>query len=87
MQRQIKVKNFGPVREGYTGNDGWIDIHKVTVFIGDQGSGKSTVAKLIATFVWLEKALIRGDKTLPLKEKAFINLSSTTELHRTVFRT
>ncbi|APA91415.1 AAA family ATPase [Myroides sp. ZB35] len=74
MQRQIKVKNFGPVREGYTGNDGWIDIHKVTVFIGDQGSGKSTVAKLIATFVWLEKALIRGDKTLPLKENAFIEL-------------
>ncbi|MEK6511568.1 AAA family ATPase [Myroides odoratimimus] len=74
MQRQIKVKNFGPVKEGYTGNDGWIDIHKVTVFIGDQGSGKSTVAKLIATFVWLEKALIRGDKTLPLKENAFIEL-------------
>ncbi|MFM9400645.1 ATP-binding protein [Myroides odoratimimus] len=74
MQRQIKVKNFGPVREGYTSNDGWIDIHKVTVFIGDQGSGKSTVAKLIATFVWLEKALIRGDKTLPLKENAFIEL-------------
>ncbi|WP_025124555.1 ATP-binding protein [Myroides odoratimimus] len=74
MQRQIKVKNFGPVKEGYTGNDGWINIHKVTVFIGDQGSGKSTVAKLIATFVWLEKALIRGDKTLPLKENAFIEL-------------
>ncbi|EHO05660.1 ATP-binding protein [Myroides odoratimimus] len=74
MQRQIKVKDFGPVKEGYTGNDGWINIHKVTVFIGDQGSGKSTVAKLIATFVWLEKALIRGDKTLPLKENAFIEL-------------
>lgn len=34
---------------------------KVTVFIGNQGSGKSTVAKLISTFVWIEKALVRGD--------------------------
>ncbi len=42
-------------------NDGWIDLNKVTVFIGDQGSGKSTIAKLISTFSWMEKGLIRGD--------------------------
>lgn len=58
---RIKIKNFGPVKEGLIGNDGWIDIKKVTVFIGNQGSGKSTVAKLISTFTWIEKALFRGD--------------------------
>ena len=58
---RIRIKNFGPIKEGNVENDGWIEIKKVTVFIGDQGSGKSTVAKLISTFTWLEKALVRGD--------------------------
>jgi ABC-type ATPase involved in cell division len=58
---KIRIKNFGPIKEGLIENDGWIDIKKVTVFIGNQGSGKSTVAKLITTFMWIEKALTRGD--------------------------
>lgn len=58
---KIKIKNFGPIKDGYQDNGGWIDIKKVTVFIGNQGSGKSTVAKLISTFTWIEKALVRGD--------------------------
>src|SRR5882724_7581158 len=58
---KIRIKNFGPIKEGYKENDGWLDIKKVTVFIGNQGSGKSTVAKLISTFTWMEKALTRGD--------------------------
>lgn len=58
---KIKIKNFGPIKGGNPDNDGWIDIKKVTVFIGNQGSGKSTVAKLISTFAWIEKALVRGD--------------------------
>ncbi len=41
-----------------------MDVKKVTVFIGNQGSGKSTVAKLISTFSWIEKALTRGDYDL-----------------------
>lgn len=58
---RIKIKHFGPIKEGYKDNDGWLDIKKVTIFIGNQGSGKSTVAKLISTFTWIEKALVRGD--------------------------
>ncbi|MCX6250634.1 MAG: AAA family ATPase [Bacteroidetes bacterium] len=58
---RIKIKNFGPIKEGYLEDDGWMDVKKVTVFIGNQGSGKSTVAKLISTFTWIEKALTRGD--------------------------
>lgn len=57
----IRIKNFGPIKEGYHENDGWIDVKKVTVFIGNQGSGKSTIAKLISTMMWLEKAVYRGD--------------------------
>ncbi|MDR3188642.1 MAG: ATP-binding protein [Prevotellaceae bacterium] len=58
---KIKINNFGPVKSGFQGNSGWLDINKVTVFVGNQGSGKSTVAKLISTFLWIEKALVRGD--------------------------
>ena len=63
---RIKIKNFGPIKVGNPINDGWIDIKRVTVFIGNQGSGKSTVAKLISSFMWLEKALIRGDIKPPI---------------------
>lgn len=58
---RIKIENFGPIVKGCLENNGWIDIKKVTTFIGNQGSGKSTVAKLISTFTWIEKALVRGD--------------------------
>ncbi|WP_265130590.1 ATP-binding protein [Chryseobacterium oranimense] len=58
---KIRIRNFGPIKDGLQENDGWIDITKHTIFIGNQGSGKSTVAKLISTFMWIEKALTRGD--------------------------
>ena len=67
---KIRIKNFGPIKEGFkeTLPDGainnWLDIKKVTVFIGNQGSGKSTVAKLISTLSWLEKDMSRGISTL-----------------------
>ena len=54
---RIKIKNFGPLKETVSAMDGWIDIEKVTVFTGNQGSGKSTVAKLVSTFTWMEKVL------------------------------
>src|SRR5690554_567589 len=57
---QIKIRNFGPIKNGLKENNGFIDVKKVTVFIGNQGSGKSTIAKLISTLSWLEKALIKG---------------------------
>jgi len=74
---KIRIKNFGPIKEGFSETlpDGtineWIDIKKVTVFIGNQGSGKSTVAKLISTFMWIEKSLING-KISELNEEDFI---------------
>lgn len=52
MKEQLIVKSFGPVKE--------LDItfKKVTVFIGDQGTGKSCIAKLFSIFKWLEKELM-----------------------------
>ena len=58
---RIRIKNFGPIRKRNLENDGWLEVKKVTVFTGNQGSGKSTVAKLISTFIWIEKSLVRGD--------------------------
>ncbi len=58
---RIKIKNFGPIKDGCLENGGWIEIDKVTAFIGNQGSGKSTITKLISTFMWIEKVLFRGD--------------------------
>ncbi|MGL4956675.1 MAG: AAA family ATPase [Bacteroidales bacterium] len=58
---QIKIQNFGPIQNGFQDNDGWLDVRKCTIFIGNQGSGKSSVAKLISVFSWIEKVLIRGD--------------------------
>lgn len=58
---KLKIKNFGPIVEGYDADDGYIPFNNLNVFRGTQGSGKSTVVKLYSTFVWLEKALMRGD--------------------------
>ena len=53
MNERLTVKSFGPVRELN------ITFKKVTLFIGDQGTGKSCVAKLFSMFNWLEKVLIQ----------------------------
>ena len=66
----LKIKNFGPFGEnkdekGNLINNGFyeVNISPVTVFIGPQTSGKSTVAKLYSTFTWLEKALVQGKES------------------------
>ena len=58
---QLKILNFGPIIGGYDRNNGFMNFNQITLFCGTQGTGKSTVAKLYSTFVWLEKALLRGD--------------------------
>ncbi len=42
LQETLTIRNFGPIK------DVTLDLRKVNVFIGDQGTGKSTVAKLLA---------------------------------------
>lgn len=79
---RIRIKNFGPIKEGNQSNDGWIDVKKVTVFIGNQGAGKSTVAKLISTFTWIEKALVRGDYNKKWFERKNILKNQYLNYHR-----
>ena len=50
----LSVENFGPIKKAD------VEIKKVTVFIGNQGAGKSTLAKLISTFSWIEKYHFRS---------------------------
>jgi len=60
---KLKIKNIGPIKDGFVSGDDFMDINEVTIFIGNQGSGKSTVAKVFSTLSWIEKALVRGDFT------------------------
>ena len=61
---KLKIKNIGPIKDGFVPGDGFMDINDVTIFIGNQGTGKSTVAKVFSTLSWIEKALVRGDFTV-----------------------
>lgn len=49
----IFVKNVGPIAEAK------VEFRKCTIFVGEQGAGKSTIAKLCSLFTWLEKGLLR----------------------------
>lgn len=57
---KIRVKHFGPIKEGLP-DDQFLEMDKVTLLIGNQATGKSSVAKLFSTLTWLEKNLYRGD--------------------------
>ena len=62
MNHKIRIKNFGPIKDGFTeSEDGFFDIHKITLLLGEQASGKSCIAKLISSFLWTEKSLLRKD--------------------------
>lgn len=44
MAETLKIENFGPIKKAS------LKLGKTTIFIGEQSSGKSTIAKLIAIF-------------------------------------
>lgn len=60
MEERIKVNHFGPISNLN------IVIKRLTVFIGSQGSGKSTVSKLLTIFrnVLWRYAVVKGDDAL-----------------------
>lgn len=57
MKEELYIEHFGPIIEAC------VSINKITVLIGRQGSGKSTIAKLYSLFVWMEKSLMRHSLT------------------------
>ncbi|MBC6994361.1 AAA family ATPase [Neolewinella lacunae] len=68
---KIKVENFGPINGGVVGDDEFLYFEKVTILIGNQATGKSSVAKLISTISWIEKSLYK--KELSVKEVTTYN--------------
>ena len=56
MNERLTVKSFGPIKK--------LDIvfQAITIIIGDQGTGKSCIAKLFSMFKWLEKELVMQRK-------------------------
>ena len=76
MNERLVVKSFGPVR------DLDITFKKVTLFIGDQGTGKSCVAKLFSMFKWLEKVLSQKKYKLNYIEQYNRFLTKVCSYHR-----
>lgn len=80
---KLKVKNFGPIKEGFSENDGFMEISPITLFCGNQATGKSTIAKLFSTFTWLEKAVFRNDydEASVANKEFFINFLKNQRIH------
>ena len=74
MSDRIRIRNYGPLGIGTAELDGGsLTVPKFSFFIGDQGTVKSTVAKLISTLSWTEKAMV--SKTIEPKSLSFERLS------------
>lgn len=50
MRESIEIRNFGPVRDVKIET-----VKPLTILIGDSGSGKSTIMKVLALFQWIYK--------------------------------
>ena len=60
----MSVKHFGPIKHGYNDSvDSCFTISPLTIFVGNQGAGKSIIAKLFSSLSWVQKAFISGKKT------------------------
>lgn len=64
---KLSIRNVGPIKNGL-GTNKFIDFEGLTILIGTQGSGKSTIAKVYSSLCWLEKSLVRGDVTKNVAE-------------------
>jgi predicted ATPase len=80
MKEKLVIKNFGPIR------DAEIELKKVNIFIGPQGSGKSTFAKVISAVMSDVKNRESGFTDTDLKTKLMedLNLSSCFEQHTSI---
>lgn len=70
---KLSIRNVGPIKGGY--GEQYIEMNNFTVFLGPQGSGKSTIAKIYSSLSWLQKAILREEVTTEQCEESdfFIN--------------
>ncbi len=73
---KLHINYFGPIKKGE------INTKKVTVLIGNQGSGKSTVVKLLSTCCWIEKYIFRRGYSQTIAEEIKKTLDDFWEYHR-----
>ena len=69
MARLI-IRNIGPIK------DVDIELNKVNVFIGEQSSGKSTIAKIVSFCSWLEKTVNKDDVFFAQGKEAYRRLQA-----------
>lgn len=65
---KLRISNIGPVK------DLEFYLNRINVFIGPQGSGKSTVAKILSFCLWFEKDCIKRQTTTHLNEETLKSL-------------
>lgn len=70
----LTVINFGPIREAH------LDLRKVTVLIGEQASGKSVLAKLVAIFRQVQFVVSQDTKDWFDRFLIFQYLNADTEI-------
>ena len=78
----LKIKNFGPIKDGLKTNDGFIKLDRLTIIYGEQGSGKSAISKLYSTFLWLEKAICKGSVGLNFTREQFEELCKNQKIDK-----
>lgn len=70
----IQVKNVGPIKD-----TGRITLTRITLLLGPQGAGKSTLMKILCFCRWIEKEIMRDSKKRDLYtryKRFFKNLKS-----------
>ena len=69
MARLI-IRNIGPIKNVD------IELNKINVFIGEQSSGKSTIAKIVSFCSWLEKSVYKDEISFTYGKEAYRRLHS-----------
>lgn len=80
MRQILDIRSFGPLNEAH------IEFNRFTIIIGEQGTGKSAIAKLYSLFCWLEKVLSRHQYSITYLQqysrfrKSFCSYNNLTSL-------
>lgn len=70
MTRKLSINHVGPITQNVD-----IEIKRFCILIGPQSNGKSTIAKILSTCMWLEKEACTTLSETPVPDgKAFVSL-------------